>query len=122
MKKLVFASILFLGFTMIGLAQSDKMTKSINEKIAKLNTEITSTDKSQALSDEQRTKLFKLHFQKNKDIKGLKKEIKDKEKFVAARKAVNKAFHAKVRKDVMTKEQCAARKEMKKKEKKEKKK
>ncbi len=107
MKKLVFASILFLGFTLSGLAQSEKQTEKINKNIDKLEAKIG--DESLKFSDEQRTKIFDLLVLKNKEFKALKKELNDKEKYKEAKKPINKKY-AKLINQVLTKEQKVARK------------
>lgn len=107
MKKLIFASILFLGFTFSGFAQSEKQTVKINEKIDKLEAKFG--DESLKLSEEQRAKIFELFVQKNKELKVLKKELDDKEKFKEAQKPIHKKY-AKLINPVLTKEQKAARK------------
>lgn len=107
MKKILFTCILFLGLGLTtGFAQSDKMKEKATERIEKLNAEITAGDASQALTEEQKTKLMALEIEKLKEIRKNKKDGGDNE----SRKAINKKYAKQIYQDVLTKEQKKARK------------
>lgn len=113
MKKIIITSILFLGFTVAGFAQSDKITEKANEWVNNLNTEITSTDESLALTETQKTQIVAIQVERLMELKKAKKAGADKE----ANKAINKKHFQKIFKEVLTKEQMKARKAAKEKSK-----
>lgn len=113
MKKIIIASILFIGFSINGFAQSDKMKESAKEKVEELNSEILSGDKSQGLSEEQKTQIYSIHLERLKELKQAKKEGADND----TNKEINKKYFQKIFKEVLTKEQMKARKESKEKNK-----
>tara|TARA_R110002072_G_scaffold213959_1_gene371120 strand:- start:403 stop:747 length:345 start_codon:yes stop_codon:yes gene_type:complete len=106
MKKILFTGIFFLGLAITGFAQSDKLKEKANEKVEELNSEIVAGDKSQALTDEQKTQIYNIHIERLKELKQAKKDGADKE----TNKAVNKKHFQKIYKEVLTKEQMKARK------------
>lgn len=106
MKKLLFTCILFIGFTIAGFAQSDKIKKKANDWVNSLNTEITSVDTSLALTESQKEQITAIQVERLVELKKAKKEGADKE----ANKAINKKHFQKIFKDVLTKEQMKARK------------
>lgn len=113
MKKLIFTCILFIGFTVAGFAQSDKLTEKANEWVNNLNTEIVFTDTSLALTELQKTQIAAIQVERLMELKKAKKVGADKE----ANKAINKKHFQKIFKEVLTKEQMKARKATKEKSK-----
>ena len=101
MKKIIFTAILLIGF-----AQSDKMKEKAKEKVEQINTQITTSDKSLALTDEQREQIFIVQINMMKEVKVLRKEKAEKN----AIKAVYKKYGQKIFKEILTKEQMKARK------------
>ncbi|MFG6686074.1 hypothetical protein ACGK9U_05790 [Mariniflexile sp. HNIBRBA6329] len=112
MKKLIVASILFVGLSISGFAQSDKMKESVKEKVEQLNSELVAGDKSQGLTEEQKTQIYNIHLERLKELKDAKKNGADKD----ANKVINKKYFQKIYKEVLTKEQVKARREGKKEE------
>ena len=109
MKKIIFLSILFLGFSTVGFSQSkkaiQKMEKKATELVEKLNKEIIKGNESLALSDEQKEKIAKIHIDRLSAFKKLDKDASKEEK-----KKFNKTYFSKIFKEVLTKEQIKARK------------
>jgi len=114
MKKLIFTVLLLIGFATTGFAQSEKMKEKAIAKIEQINKEITSVNKSLALTEEQRKQIFEVQIAKMQEIKKLRKEDADKD----AIKAVGKKYNQKIFKSILTKEQMKARKASKRKNKK----
>ena len=106
MKKLIITSLVLLGLTLSGFAQSDKLNEKANEWVNNLNTEISSVDKTLALSENQKNQLVAIQVERLSELKKAKKEGADKE----ANKAINKKHFQKIFKEVITKEQMKARK------------
>ncbi len=106
MKKQIITCLLFLGFAVSGFAQSDKLKEKANEWVNNLNTEITSVDKSLALTEAQKTQMVSIQIERLEELKKAKKEGADKE----VNKAINKKHFQKIFKEVITKEQMKARK------------
>ncbi|APY08226.1 hypothetical protein BWZ20_07885 [Winogradskyella sp. J14-2] len=95
-----------LGLT-AATAQSDKMKAKATEKVEELNAQIVAAgDKSLALSDEQRNKIYELHIARLKELRKVKKADGSKED----RKAINKKYNQQIYKDILTKKQKKARK------------
>lgn len=109
MKNIITTCVMFLGLTFIGFAQSDKMVEKSNDLVKQLNDEITSVDKSLALSDEQKSQIQQIHVDRLTELKQAKKEGKDKE----ANKEINQKYFQKIFKEVLTKPQMKARKQAK---------
>tara|TARA_R110001592_G_scaffold307684_1_gene581573 strand:+ start:175 stop:516 length:342 start_codon:yes stop_codon:yes gene_type:complete len=113
MKKLIFTCIFFIGFSVAGFAQSDKIKEKANEWVNNLNTEIVSVDKSLALTELQINQITVIQVERLIELKKAKKEGADKE----GNKAINKKHFQKIFKEVLTKEQMKARKTAKEKSK-----
>ncbi|TXG36064.1 hypothetical protein [Seonamhaeicola maritimus] len=113
MKKTILAITLFVGVSISGFAQTDKMKETANEKVEALNTEIIAGDISQALSDEQKTQIYTIHIERLIELRQAKKDGADKE----ANKVINKKYFKKIFQEVLTKEQMKARKAAKEKSK-----
>ena len=110
MKKVLLILLLLVGFTATGFAQkSEKLVEVATKKVDFLNKQITSVDKSLALTKEQFAKITELQVTRLKEVKVLKKAKAEKD----AIKAVNKKYNQKIFKNVLTKEQMKARKEAK---------
>lgn len=109
MKNIITTCVMFLGLTFIGFAQSDKMVEKSNDLVKQLNDEITSVDKSLALSDEQKSQIQQIHIDRLTELKQAKKEGKDKE----GNKEINQKYFQKIFKEVLTKPQAKARKQAK---------
>lgn len=112
MKKTLFTLLLVFGLSTISLAQSDKMKEKINEKIEKLNQEIMDGDASQSLSESQKEEVFKIEFNKLKEVRAAKKANSSKEDI----KAIHKKYGKILYQEILTKEQKKARKKGKAKE------
>ena len=110
MKNILCICILLIGFTMTAVGQNKKMEAKAEKKIEKLNTQITSVDKSAALTDEQKKEIMVIELKKLKAIKALRKEVKDKDDLKEKIKELNKEAGKEVSKNVLTKEQRKARK------------
>ena len=106
MKKILLTSLLFLGLSVSGFAQSDKMKETATEKVEQLNEEIIAGDKSIALSTDQKTKIYNIHVERLEALRAAKKEGANDE----TNKAINKKYFQKIYKEVLTKEQLKARK------------
>jgi len=107
MKKLVFTLLLVVGFATTSFEQKKgKLAEKAAEKVEMLNKQITSVDKTLALSKEQVMQITELQMSRMKEVKVLKKAKAEKE----AIKAVNKKYNKKIYKDILTKEQMKARK------------
>lgn len=110
MKKIIFTALLLIGFTFSGFSQSDKMKEKANQKIEKINTQITNGNEKVALTDAQKEKIYTLEIEKLKKIKSLRKEITDKEVLKEKIKALNKEEGKEISQNILTKEQKKARK------------
>ena len=117
MKKLIFICLVFVGLTATGFAQSDKMKEKANAAIEKLNTNLVNIDKSLALTEEQRAKIFEIHMSRLKEVKAIQKSESDKEKFKELSKP-DKKYYKMIYAEVLTKEQRMERSKERKKEKK----
>ena len=106
MKKIIVASILFLGFTISSFSQSQKLQEKVNDIVKELNSEIIAGDKSQALSDEQKVQIYTIHIERLKELNKAKKNGADK----SDKKEINKKYFQKIYKEVLTKDQLKARK------------
>ena len=106
MKKTVIICFLFLGLGLTGFAQSEKIKEKATEKVEQLNAEIIAGDKSEALTDEQKTQIYDLHIERLKALRKVKKEGGEKED----RQVVNKKYNQKINKEILTKAQRKARK------------
>ncbi|WP_452598222.1 hypothetical protein [Pontimicrobium sp. MEBiC01747] len=115
MKKIIFALIMLIGFSFSGFSQSDKMKEKANQKIKKINSQITKGNESVALTNEQKEKIYALEIEKLKKIKSLRKEIKDKSVLKEKIKALNKEEGKEISQNILTKEQKVARRIAKKK-------
>jgi hypothetical protein len=109
MKNVITTCILFLGLTFTGFAQSDKIVEKSKDLVNQLNDEITSVDKSLALSEEQKSQIQQIQIDRLTELKKAKKEGKDKE----ANKEINQKYYQKIFKEVLTKPQMKARKQAK---------
>lgn len=113
MKKLAFTLIFVLGLISTSVAQNKVETKA-QEKVDELNTELVSIDPSLALTEDQKTKIFKIQVQRIKESRKIYKEEKDKEKAKELAKPINKKYFQTIYKDILTKEQRQARMKAKK--------
>jgi hypothetical protein len=115
MKKSLLTSILFLGIIISGFAQSIKLEEKAHAKVAQLNTQIIDSNKSAALTDDQKEKIYAIELDKLNTIKALKKDISDKTELKEKSKLVyqesSKALMA-----LLTKEQKVAKKAFKEKQ------
>ena len=107
MKNVITTCILFLGLTFAGFAQSDKIVEKSKDLVNQLNDEITSVDKSLALSEEQKSQIQQIHIDRLTELKKAKKEGKDKE----ANKEINQKYYQRIFKEVLTKPQMKARRQ-----------
>ena len=115
--KLLLSTILFVTITTSAFAQ-DKATIDATKKVDELNKELVSVDKSAALTDEQQKEITALYVEKNKAIKKIKKEVTDEKAQKEQIQALNKGLGKKVY-GMLNKEQQAAKKAAKEKNKKE---
>ena len=106
MKKVIFTCLFFLGFSISGFAQNDKITKKAEAITQEMNDEIVSVDKYLALSEEQMFQLKTIHVNRLKELQKAKKTGADK----SQNKIINKKYYQKIFKEVLTKEQIKARK------------
>ncbi|WP_067146412.1 hypothetical protein [Pseudotamlana agarivorans] len=106
MKKIIFAALLFIGLALSGFAQSEKLIEKANQKVEELNTDIITGDKTQALSEAQKSEIQKLYIERTQAIRKAKKAGADD----TETKAIIKNYNQKVFKEVLTKEQIKARK------------
>ncbi len=118
MKKIILTLFMLIGFVLSSNAQSPKVKKQINKRIEKINKQITASNPSAALTSDQKSKIFDLLFQLKKKIKELKKEHPDSGEFKELKKAETKKVNKIIFNKILTKEQKAARKETRKKRKK----
>jgi len=106
MKKLIALFILFLGLSVTGFAQADKIKEKATELVEKLNSEIIAGDASMALNDDQKEQINQIHIERIKETRKLRKSGTEEEDI----KAVNKKYFQKIYNEVLTKEQKQARK------------
>jgi len=114
MKKTILTFLFVLGLVVTTTAQN-KIETTAQEKVDELNTELISVDPSLALTEAQKAQIFEIHVQRIKEARNVNKTEQDKEKIKELRKGVNKKYFQKIYKDVLTKEQSKARRELKKK-------
>ncbi|RMB64146.1 hypothetical protein EAX61_01855 [Dokdonia sinensis] len=105
MKKIFVTLVLLVAFTLSGTAQNKKLLEKANEKVEALNKEITSQDKSLALTDIQKEQISEAHLARLTESKALRKSGAEK----ADIKAVNKKYNQKIYKEILTKKQLKAR-------------
>lgn len=117
MKKLIFICLLFVGLSATGFAQSDKMKEKANAAIEKLNKDLVGIDKSLALTEDQKTKIYDIQINRLKELKEIQKAESDKEKRKEISKPVNKKYYKMIYTEVLTKKQRMERSEARKKNK-----
>ena len=110
MKRIFFTVLLLIGFVATGFSQSDKMKEKATAKVEKINTSIVKGNKSLALTDEQRTKIYELQIESLKEIKKIRKEKYGTKKQKTLIKAEHKRVGAYISQNILTKEQKKARK------------
>jgi hypothetical protein len=110
--KLLMSAILIIAFSSTSFAQ-DKATIEATKKVTELNQELTSVDKSAALTDEQQKEITALYVEKTKAIKKIKKGVADEKEQKIQIQALNKELGKKVY-GLLNKEQQAAKKAAKK--------
>lgn len=113
MKKIILTSIFFIGLTISGFAQSEKLSKKVEAIIVKLNNQITSVDASLALTDNQKKQLTFIHINRLQELRKAKKEGANKN----VNKDINKKYFQRIYKNVISKEQRDALKKAKQKSK-----
>ena len=106
MKKIILALVLIVGFSTVTLAQSEKLVEKAKELVNQLNDEITSVNKSLALTEEQKSQIQQIHIERIKETRKLRKSGANNEEI----KAVNKKYYQKIFKEVLSKDQIKARK------------
>ena len=109
MKKALSICILFLTISLSGFAQNNKLVKKVDAIVKELNDQITSVDKSLALTDDQITQLKAIHIDRLKELQKAKKEGADK----SSNKEINKKYYSKIFKGLLTMEQKKAYKTVK---------
>lgn len=105
MKKLIITSVLFIGLSVNGFAQSDKINETAKEKVEELNAEIIAGDNSKGLTEEQKSQIIAIHLDRLNELKVAKKNEVEKEVV----KEINKKHFKKIHKEILTKEQSKAR-------------
>ena len=118
MKKLVFSLMMIIGFTLSSQAQSEKLKSKINKKIEKINLSIVQSDKSAALTPKQKEQIFVILLEAQKNMKAIKKVHKGEDNLKELLKAVSKKANKRISKEVLTKQQRAAKKKTRQKNKK----
>ena len=106
MKKIIFTSILLLGFAFVGQAQSQKLKSLATEKVEELNAQIMKGDPSAALTEDQKSQIAEIHMERIKETRKIRKEGGSKDDL----KAANKKYFKKIFSEVLTKEQRQANK------------
>ena len=106
MKKIIFTSLLLIGFTISGFAQSDKIKEIATERVEELNAQIIKGDPSAALTDNQKEEITTIHINRIKEYRKTKKAGGSDDEL----KAVNKKYFKQIFSEVLTKEQRLANK------------
>jgi len=116
MKKLVFSLMMIIGFTLSSQAQTKKtkinkkIETKINKKIEKINLSIIKSDKSAALTHKQKEQIFEILFEAQKNMKAIKKAHKGEDNLKELLKAESKKANKRINKEVLSKQQRAAKK------------
>jgi hypothetical protein len=105
MKTTFLTLTLFFTLLTAGFSQSEKLKTKIEEKIEEINTDILAGDSTQALSDEQRAKIFEIEFSRVKAVRKAKKDNATDEDL----KEIHKSHGKQIYSDVLTKDQKKAR-------------
>lgn len=106
--KLLLSVILFISLSNTGFSQ-DKVSAEAAKKVAELNKELVSVDKSAALTEKQQQEITAIYVEKSKSIKKIKKEVTDQDAQKEQIKAINQEAGKKIN-GLLTKEQKAAKK------------
>lgn len=86
-----------------------KIEKMAVEKTEKLNQAIIAGDADQALTAEQTTEITALYVQMTKDVRAVKKAGGEADTIKADQKAIRKAAAQRINKEILTKDQRAAK-------------
>jgi len=106
--KYLFITVLFLSISTAAFSQ-DKATADAAKKLAEINKELVSVDKTAALTQKQQQEMTAIYVEKSKSAKKIKKEVTDVKLQKEQLKALNKEAGKKIN-GLLTKQQRAARK------------
>jgi hypothetical protein len=89
--------------------KSNKVEKMAMEKTEKLNQAIIAGDAEEALTAEQATDITAIYVKMTKDVRAVKKAGGEADAIKAGQKVIRKAAAQKINKEILTKEQRAAK-------------
>ncbi len=104
-------SIVFFFFSFSVQAQEASVIKKAEELTEVLNKKITSSDKTLALTVDQRRSIVKIHVDRITEVRTVRKIAKTEEEKRERSEAINSKYYPEINQRILTKEQRSAKRE-----------